>query len=32
MKDGDWVAWKSMEVHLCRACDVATRDREERKR
>jgi hypothetical protein len=29
-KDGDWFAWNSMEVHLCRGCDKDTQNRPER--
>ena len=30
MKEGDWHTWNSMEVHLCKACNKATKDRPER--
>lgn len=23
-REGDWVNWDSMQVHLCRVCDAAT--------
>jgi len=29
-RDGDWVHWDSMEVHLCRGCDHATAKAPER--
>lgn len=30
-KDGDWVKWESMEVHLCHTCDRETRELPERR-
>ena len=30
MREGDWFAWNSMEVHLCKGCDVKTRGVPER--
>ena len=30
-KDGNWYTWNTMEVHLCNACEKATREKPERK-
>ncbi len=30
MKDGDWVDWDSMQVHLCRTCEKKTADEPQR--
>ncbi len=29
-KDGDWIDWESMQVHLCRPCTKLTEHRPER--
>jgi hypothetical protein len=29
-KDGDWLTWNNMEVHLCRVCEKATKGKPER--
>lgn len=29
-RDGDWVNWENMQVHLCRRCDKLTEKKPER--
>ncbi|HUP56677.1 MAG TPA: hypothetical protein VM598_04435 [Bdellovibrionota bacterium] len=29
-RDGDWINWNQMQVHLCRGCDKLTTERPER--
>lgn len=31
-KEGNWFAWRSMEVHLCKACEKATENSPERRK
>jgi hypothetical protein len=29
-RDGDWIDWNQMQVHLCKSCNVLTERRPER--